>query len=210
MRSNLSDTALWAWLDRASSFAIVNLLWVVCSLPIITLPIATAGLVAVHTDWVREKDREALGRFFAVMRQMIVKATLIGLGTGVGLLLVGINLLVLPQMGLPSGIIIFSVGITVGVAWVILATNLYLWPLLSIYEDAALIPLITVAAQLAFSHVVWSSGVLLLALGLFLVGLWALPMGGIVLILFSSVAWTASWGAWRIIQHYPMENLMNE
>lgn len=199
--SNLQGTTFWAKLEKASEFVLVSLLWVVLSLPLITLPAATAGLFAVHTDWAQGKDSEALQRFFSAIRQYAWKATFLGFSSGLGLGLVAANLSILPRMELPSVLFIFAVGISVFVGWLIVVVNLYMWMLLPIF-DLPLSNLAQTALQLTFRHILWSMGVLLTVGIVVLACLWLLPAGVIVLALPSSLAWIISRGVWRVIRLY--------
>lgn len=199
--SNLAETAFWTRLERAAEFVLVSMLWVILSLPIITLPAATAGLFAVHTDWVRGQENEALQRFFSGLVRYAWKATLIGLSSALGLGLVAANLTILPDMNLPFVPFAFSLGISVFVGGLVLVANLYVWVLLLTF-DFPLAKLVKTALQLAFQHVLWSIGVLLAVGVVVLASLWLLPAGVIVLILPSSLAWMISRGSWRVIRPY--------
>jgi len=44
------------WLDRVMTLVTANMLWLVCSLPLVTLPAATAGLWAVLLPWWRGEN----------------------------------------------------------------------------------------------------------------------------------------------------------
>lgn len=66
-------------LDRAGSFVMVNMLRVIFAVPLVTLPIATAGLFATLTPWVRGEKSEPFRDFFGEMRQYWRTSTLIGL-----------------------------------------------------------------------------------------------------------------------------------
>lgn len=197
--SNLAETAFWTRLERAAEFVLVSMLWVILSLPMITLPAATAGLFAVHTDWARGQENEALQRFFSAMLRYAWKATSVGIGSALGLGLVASNLTILPDMNLPFVPFAFSLGISVFVGGLILVANLYVWVLLPTF-DLSLSHLVRTALQLALQHILWSMGVLLALAIVVLVSLWFLPAGVIVLMLPSSLAWIISWGSWRVIR----------
>lgn len=194
----------FAAIDRISSFAIINLLWVAISVFIITLPAATAGLFAVCCDWVQGKESETFERFFAAMRRHAGRATLLVLADNLGLGLVALNLMILPKMGLPVVMFWPFVAITSFVGLLILVANLYLWPLLVGYE-IPLQALTRIAISLVFHHMRWSLFLLAMCAFALSSGLLLLPKGLIVLVLFSACALLNSWGAWRVIQHYDSE-----
>lgn len=188
-------------LDRISGFMILNVLYVACSALIITLPAATAGLFAVCTDWMRGKDSEALAGFFGGMRDHWQKATIIGLLDAVLYGLAINNLAVLLQMGLPEMILFTSLSITLLVGLVIAAANLYIWPLLVMY-DLPLGDLLRISIKLAIAH--FGQTMLLLALTLLalVAGLRLLPAMLSILFVFAGCICLVSWRSWHIIQRY--------
>src|SRR5690349_4403507 len=99
-------------LDRISSFALANLFWVLLSLPIVTLPAATAGLFAATSPWVRGKNGELFHDFFEGMRQYWWKSTVIALiDLSVGALVV-VNLSIFRMMNMSQPLTVISQGVT--------------------------------------------------------------------------------------------------
>jgi len=188
-------------LDRFSGFALINVLWVMGSAFIITLPVATVGLFAVLADWVRGKNSEALARFFGAMRQYGFKASLIGLADAVMIGLLMFNLQIIPQMDLPMPIQYPFMSITLFIGLLVVMANLYIWILLVTY-DLTLKRLADVALRLSMTHFSWTACVLLMAAGILGVGLVAVPSGISVFVLFSGCAYVVAWGAWRVIRQY--------
>jgi uncharacterized membrane protein YesL len=187
-------------LDRISGFAILNVLWVISVVFIVTIPAATVGLFAVMTDWVRGHNSEAFARFFGAIRQHGLKASLIGLLDAVIVGLLAFNLHLIPQMGLPMGIYYPFLGITAFIGVLVLMSNLYIWPLLVTY-DLTINRLIDVAVRLSINHFGWTACLLLMT-GFVLMLSFVLPAIISVLLLFSSCAYLMTWGAWHIIQRY--------
>lgn len=187
-------------LDRFSGFALINLLWVIGSAFIITLPLATVGMFAVLADWVRGKDSEAIRHFFGGVRQYGVKASIIGLLDAVLLGVIVINLHLIPQMGLPIPMHYPYIGVMLFGGMLLMMVNLYIWMLLVIY-DLSLKSLINIALKLSIIHIGQTTRLLLLTIAILMLGL-VLPALISVLILFSSCVYVVAWGAWRVIQPY--------
>lgn len=184
-------------LDKTMTFVLVNMLWMVLSAPIITLPAATAGLFATLTPWVRGETSELFHDFFGAMRRHIVKSTLIGLGdVGIGLI-VWVNVQIIHQMNSLNFSALLSLNVTLFVAVAAVMTNLYLWPLL-VTVDAPLSQLVRTAVRLALLHPIWSLLTALLAL-LPLSTAFFLPSFIVLLGTFSACALLVSWGAWRVL-----------
>ncbi len=194
-------------LEKPATFVLANLLWLVVSIPIITLPAATAGLFAVFSPWVRGKPSEVFSDFFGAMRRHWLKSTLIGvLDAVVGGLTIS-NFFILRLMDLELLPFLLFQGVTLIVGLLLLVTNLYIWPLLVIF-DLPLRRLLDTAFRLGLGHLPWSlvllaGTVLLLALGLVV-----LPAMISLTVSFSGCALFINWGAWRIIRKYvPAEEL---
>lgn len=201
MRAEVSmQRDFFTMLDKVSGFAILNLLWVGCSLFLVTLPAATVGLFAVLTDWIRGKESEAFERFFSAIRSQWWKGTVIVILDAVLLGVVALNLTILPRTGL-SGVMLFpAMGITALVGVLAVTANLYLWPLLVTY-NLPLVALAKFSLWLVLNHAGWS--LMLLALSTLVLGIgMLLPAALVVLLVFSSCVYLISWGAWRIIQRY--------
>jgi len=203
---------LWELADKAGNFVLANLLWVLLSIPLITMPIATAGLFAAMSPWARGKSAEVFQDFFGGMRQHWKKALLVGL---IDLLLAGLiilNFSIFRRMNLSQPLTLLSQSVTLFVALMTIMTNLYLWPLMVAFEELPLRRLLENAVRLVFAHPAWSFAMLLLTIApLVLSVLLLLPVAAYVLGIFSAMALITSWGAWRIIRRYvPEEQAVTE
>jgi uncharacterized membrane protein YesL len=187
-------------IDRITSFILVNMLWMVLSVPVITMPLATAGLFATITPWVRGGTSEPFRAFFGAMRQYALKSIAIFLCDIVIAMIVLANLQILSQMASLSIPALLSLNVTIFIAASAILTNLYIWPLL-VTVDVPLPRLIKVAAKVALLHPLWSAFVALLAMVPLLVSL-VLPRFVALISTFSTCALLASWGAWRVLEKY--------
>lgn len=191
-------------LDKLSGFALINLLWIVFAVPLITLPAATAGLFAVMADSARGVEPEAFQRFFGGMRRYWKKSTVIFIIDAVLLFLVITNLSILPVMAIPVQLKMVSRGITIFVGVMVLASNLYIWTLLVVF-DLALLELVEISLRLVFQHLLWSFFLLAATALVFLTGIFLLPRLIVILTFFSGFVWLVTRGAWRIIRQYEDE-----
>ncbi len=185
-------------LDRVSGFALANLLWVLLSLPIVTLPAATAGLFAATSPWARGKTGDLFRDFFDGMRQCWFKSTVVVvLDLAVGGL-VAINLTIFRMMNLSQPLTVMSQSAMLCVALLIVMVNLYIWPLMVLF-NMPLNQLFLASLQMVFAYP-WRSLLLLLA-GLvpLLLGL-VLPAAVMIIVSVSASALLINWGAWRVIR----------
>ncbi len=185
-------------LDRWGSLIVVNMLWCLLAVPLITLPAATAGLFAVLSLRVRGKQPEVFREFFGAMRRLWLKATLIVLMDGAITGLVIANLLIVSLMdtGNVLGLLARSVSIFVGLA--LLLVNLYLWPLLVMF-DLPLKRLVDWSVKLALAYPLWSLGVMLGGILPFAIGL-LLPQFIWLVIVFACAVLIVNLGTWRVIR----------
>jgi uncharacterized membrane protein YesL len=187
--------------QTASTFVLLNMLWLFCSLPIITMPAATAALFATIAPWGRgQSPSEPLANFFVAMKQYGLRATAVFL---LNLLIAGaviLNLLILRQMGIGQIIATMALIVTVLVALVLVLANIYLWPLL-VTLDSSLPDLLKNALKLALAHPIWGVFVAGTAVIPLLVSL-LLPQAFFIAITFAATALIIYAGAWRVIRRY--------
>jgi uncharacterized membrane protein YesL len=195
---------LFEFLDKASTFALANLLWVLLSIPLITLPMATAGLFATMSPWVRGKQPEIFQDFFSAMRRHWVNASIVG---GIDLLvgcLIIFNFSIFQLMNMTQPLALLSRSMTLCIGLTALMANLYLWPLMVTF-DLSLRELIVKSTKLVFAHPLWSIAMLILALVPFGFSIF-LPAAILVTASFSCAALLINWAAWRVIRQYVAED----
>ncbi|MEO8393585.1 MAG: hypothetical protein ABI700_11400 [Chloroflexota bacterium] len=143
------------------------------------------------------------------MRQFWLKASLIGIIDALIAGLIVLNLSIFRWMSAAPFLGILSQSATLFVALTAIMVNLYLWPLMVIFNDLPLRRLIDTSLKLVFAYPVWSLVMLILAALPLVISL-LLPAGMLILASFSAVALLVSWGAWRIIQRYVPEEALAE
>lgn len=187
-------------LDRIATFLMANLVWGMLAVLIVPLPAATAGLFATFAPWVRSRDTEFFSVFFGTMRRQWLKSSLIGVADLVIFLILYINFQAMNLMNQDDLFVWVLRSLNVFVAVTVLMTNLYIWPLLVLF-DLPLKRLFGVSARLALAHPLWSLILLIVVVAIAFVGL-ILPVFLTVLVVFSAIALVVNWGAWRIIRKY--------
>lgn len=91
-------------------------------------------------------------------------------------------------------------GLYLFVALAARMVNVYLWPLLVLF-DLGPRRLLSVSVRLAFAHPAWTLLTLALALIPLGIGL-VVPLWISVLAVFSTSVLAINWGAWRVIRRY--------
>jgi uncharacterized membrane protein YesL len=187
--------------QTASSFVLLNMLWLFCSLLIVTMPAATAALFATVAPWGRgSSPSEPLANFFVAMKQYGVRATAVTLLNLLIGALVTLNFLVLRQIEISQVMPALALIVTTLVTLLLLLSNIYLWPLL-VTVDPSLAVLLKNALKLALVHPFWG---LLVAVGAVLPGLISLllPQAFFITITFAATALIVYAGAWRVMRRY--------
>jgi uncharacterized membrane protein YesL len=187
-------------LDRISAFALANMMWFLLSLPIVTMPAATAGLFAAVSPWSRGQSGELFRDFTDGMRRYWRKSTAVVLFDVVVGVLVFANLSIFPRMNMPQPLMVVWQSGTVFIGALVLAVNLYAWPLMMLF-DMPVGKLLYRSLQLVFAHPWRSLELLAIALVPLLLGL-VLPVAAMIIVSFSACALLISRGAWRVMRLY--------
>ena len=75
---NILDTRIYRWAQVATDFFLLNLMWLLACLPVVTAFSATAAMFGVVRDWVRGKETGVFGAFVQRFRQNFVQSLVVG------------------------------------------------------------------------------------------------------------------------------------
>ena len=192
------------WLElfgTATTFVMLNLLWLFGALLFVTIPALTAALLACMVPWSRgEPLFSPLATFWQALRRYWVRATLIA---GLDLVLASfilLNLLILRQMGLNQLLPLAAAVLNLTGLALLAVANIFGWALL-VTQDAPLRVVLLNGARLAIRHPLW--GLLLTSLiGGILLLTAILPRFFMLTVSFAACAYIVQWGAWHIIRRY--------
>ncbi|MDQ3863316.1 MAG: DUF624 domain-containing protein [Actinomycetota bacterium] len=129
---SIIDTKVYRWLEVATDFFLLNLMWLAACLPIVTIFPSTAAMFGVVRDWAHGKEGGPARRFVARFRENFWQSLLVGTlwaVTGAALFL---DFLVATQLSPAAEIVLKSA--------LVLATSLYalgsvfLFPVMVHYE----------------------------------------------------------------------------
>ncbi len=194
--------------DAWSGFVLANLLWVVFSLPLVTMPAATAGLMAVMSERVRGVDGSVFDTFFGAMRTRWRAARVVGLIDLIVGGLIALNLTVFGMMTPDDPIMIVSGAMTLFVAILLLSANVYALGLLGLDELRAR-RVLDMSVRLALAYPLRTFATVAAALGPVVVSL-LLPRAVLVLVTGSCVASVVAWGSWRVIRRHLTDDELKE
>ena len=121
------DNRFYWWANRASSYLLLGGLWLLCSLPLLTLFPATAAMFATFRAWQDNPDDAFYLSFFARLRGYFLKDFLLGLGWLLFAGLLVLNALLLP--GLSPALLPVGVALLVLAAVLYSVTTVFVFPL---------------------------------------------------------------------------------
>ncbi len=75
---NLLDTRVYRWLEVATDFFLLNLMWLVACVPVVTAFPSTAAMFGVARDWVRGKEGGLARAFASRFKENFVQGALVG------------------------------------------------------------------------------------------------------------------------------------
>ncbi len=130
------DNPIWRFVGRLGDMILLNVLWIICSLPVFTIGASTTALYYCTLKIVRNEDYGDIKMFFKSFRLNFRQATLIWVPMlfVAGILAFDFNFFGKALAG--SGalrIILQAVTIAIMVLWVFLF--LYVWPVLSRFDN---------------------------------------------------------------------------
>ena len=106
---NILDSRVYRWLEVATDFFLLNLMWLVACLPVVTIFPSTAAMFGVVRDWVRGKEGSLTRTFITRFRENFGQSLLIGVvWTVFGVALV-LDFLVANQLSYWPGVVMKSV-----------------------------------------------------------------------------------------------------
>ena len=195
--------------DAYSGFVMVNLLWALVALPVVTLPLATLGLMAVMSARVRGRmGHNLFVIFFQAIRTRWRPAMIIGLIDLAAGALIALNVHSLSQMPPGQPMQIVSGAVTLFGGLTVLSANVYAWGILAL-DNIPARRVIEMSVRFAFAYPLQTFAMLAAAAAVIGVSL-LLPRGVLVLATASAVAYIVAWGSWRVIRRHLTAEEMEE
>lgn len=131
------DSPIITFLARVGDMIILNVLWLVCSLPVVTFGPATAAAHYVALKFVRDEGTSVVRMFFQAFRQNFRQGLFLGLAALAAGLVLGVDLWLIL-----SGRITFSPGIRLALLvalWLLtflyLMVMVYVWAVMARFDN---------------------------------------------------------------------------
>lgn len=190
------------WLDEAEHWSIpiiANLLWVLLSVFLVSIPLALVGLFGVIYRWMDDRNPQVMPVFIGTIRRVWHKAyAVMGLNLFAGGLIV-LNMFIFRLMD-ADVLTFFARSITLFAAVLLIMVNLYVWPLLAVW-DVPLKRVLKTSVQLVFLEPLWT-GLFALAFIVSVILSVFLPPAAFVIFVGAGFAYAVSRGLRFILRKY--------
>jgi uncharacterized membrane protein YesL len=130
--TNITDTRVYRWLEVATDFFLLNLMWLVACLPVVTVFPSTAAMFGVVRDWVRGKEGSLTRTFITRFRENLGQSLLVGAIWAVFGVALFLDFLVANQLSDWAEIVLKSVLVLVSTVYAF--GTVYLFPVMVHYD----------------------------------------------------------------------------
>lgn len=183
------DGKLINFMNRIADMVLLNLLWIICSIPIVTIGASTTALYAVTLKMARNEDSYICSSFFGAFRENFKQATCIwGLILGIaGVLYFDFYF----SSHMESGgarylFIVFAV-----IAFLLIMTTCYVFPILAFFENSTK-KAVKNSLMMAAAHLPYTAVIIVTSF----VPILILFSGNLVMALFLDIIIGVSLSAW--------------
>ncbi len=130
------DNPIWRFIGRLGDMVVLNILWIICSIPIITIGASTTALYYCTLKIVRNEDYGDIKMFFKSFRLNFKQATLIW----IPMLIIGCVLVFDFRffgvvMASAGAVRVVLQGLTIALMVLWIFVFLYVWPVLSRFDN---------------------------------------------------------------------------
>lgn len=168
------NSPLWNFMDKVLHLLLLNLLWFLCCIPVVTIGASTTALYSVMLRYTRNQEGYLIREFFQAFRQNFLPSTIVWFvmaGAGVFLGVDAIVYLRSSAMGI-FDMILMTAFCTAVLMYVFV--NLYIYALIAAFQNT-IFHLLKNALLLSICH--WPASLLMIVggMGLFTVGMLIFP-----------------------------------
>ena len=130
---NILDTRVYRWLEVATDFFLLNLMWLVACLPVVTIFPSTAAMFGVVRDWVREKEGSLVRTFVTRFRENFRQSLLVGAVWTVFGVTLFLDFIVAGQLSTGAEVVLKSVLVLASSVYAF--GSVFLFPVMVHYES---------------------------------------------------------------------------
>lgn len=129
------NSPLWEISDKLLRLLWLSILWIICSLPVITIGASTTALYSVTLKYVREEEGYLTSSFLRSFRENFRQSSLVwGLSMALGIFLFA-DFVVYYRGGSASTVSLTLFTVFMGVFVTFIFANIYVYPLLAYFDN---------------------------------------------------------------------------
>ena len=196
----MSNSPVIAFLNKMADLILLNVIYVICCLPVFTIGAATTAMYYVCIISIRQGDGYVVRRFFESFKREFKVATLIWIPMSIIWLVMGFDLFFWYRMGTLFSKIMFILSAVV--AFVLLIVCMYLFPVLAKFEGS-IKALVKNAAAFAVGYFPYTIVLLLLTAAFIYANLISIGMNAISFFIgFAVLAYVKSFFIYRVMMKH--------
>lgn len=134
MRFNITDNVIVRALTKICDMVCLNILWLICCIPIFTVGASTAALYTVMLKMVKNEEGYILKGFFSAFKANFKQSTIIWLVLLLLGIVCGIDFRVASVIPGTAGLVMRAVFLLIG--FILLSVMIYVFPLTARYENS--------------------------------------------------------------------------
>lgn len=156
------NSPLWRFMDRLLHLLWLNLLWLLCCLPVLTIGAATTALYTVTLKYARDQEGYMTREFFLAFKANFLQSTKAALILAAAGILLGLDFIVYARhvSAGPLSMILLTAFFTCGLLYLFL--NLYIYAIMAKFQNT-LAQCFKNALIMSVCH--WPSSIFMLVLG---------------------------------------------
>ncbi|MBS4178990.1 YesL family protein [Lederbergia citrea] len=128
----IMNSRFYGLVETVSNFFLLNLLWILFSIPLITLFPATAAMFAILRDWKMGKNPSLLSSYFTYFKDFFKQSTLIGLCFSICIGILVLDFMFMDELNTVMRIFVFSVILLS--ALILMFIGIYFFPTLVYFQ----------------------------------------------------------------------------
>lgn len=133
MNFNWTDNVVTKVLNRLADFVILNILWLVCSVPVITIGASTSALYSVMMKIVRKKEGYIVSAFIQAFKDNFKKSTIMCIVFLLFCAVIILDFLAAKTFGNNVGIVLCGLFLIFGI--ILVGIAVYTFSLQALYEN---------------------------------------------------------------------------
>lgn len=132
---NWFDNSVIRAVGRFCDLIELNILWVLCSLPIVTIGASTSALYYVMLKFVKNEEGYIVRSFFKAFKENLKKSTIIWFIIIILACAIGVDIRIIGMLQLGTTLKVILGGVIIFVGFMLVGLTLYAFPMTARYEN---------------------------------------------------------------------------